>query len=94
MLSYIQVAILFCAIWITWWAIKRLLNHMAVKSILDNKICIGCLKDYELKYDVAWLVRDETGEMPLCDRCKKLEFPGELGEYAEKTGMLRRNNGN
>ena len=90
-----QVISLFIALLICWWALKKLAIHYIVRYLIKRRFCMKCMAfdNKDLVADATWtfIIGDSSVPFFLCEKCKQNEFPGEVGEFAEKQGFLKKN---
>ena len=94
MITIWQAIELFVLILVAWWAIKQLFLHYLLKYLEYKRYCLKCLTMNEdmVAVNADWQIFAEDKPLPifLCNKCKEEDFPGELGETAEKHGLLVR----
>lgn len=89
-----QIIGVFICCTIAWWAIKRLIAQYIIRYLEKKRFCTKCLDHGKGKVvlNARWSVKtNDNVPLFLCNKCKEEEFPGDVGEFAKKRGMLIEN---
>jgi len=89
-----QLIAIVVACLVAWWATKQLVALFVMRHIEKQRYCVTCLDhgNGKLILNSPWTVKTAKDEMPiyLCNKCKREQFSGEVGQLAEKKGFIFR----